>query len=164
MTPPECGAGRDTHTTIRFGALGRDSINGGIEGLLLGAACGDKPTEVSAGLKEVCQTKNDVLLMTSSGTGAMESAVANLMAPGETAIVGSSGAFGDRWAKLLEAYGANSASEQAVLRVLKMKALLGMFAQGRGIKESAVRKKVMWATVMKRFIQQAAQRSLAPAA
>jgi hypothetical protein len=45
-----------------------------------------------------------------------------------------------------------------------MKALLGMFAQGRGIKESAVRKKVMWATVMKRFIQQAAQRSLAPAA
>ena len=53
---------------------------------------------------------------------------------------------------------------QAVLRVLKMKALLGMFAQGRGIKESAVRKKVMWATVMKRFIQQAAHRSLAPAA
>ena len=63
----------------------------------------------------------------------------------------------------LEAYGA-SASDQAVLRVLKMKALLGMFAQGRGVKESAVRKKVMWATVMKRFIQHAAQRSLAPAA
>ncbi|HTC95269.1 MAG TPA: hypothetical protein VK699_17620 [Terriglobales bacterium] len=60
----------------------------------------------------------------------------------------------------LEAYGV-SASDQAVLRVLKMKALLSMFAQGRGIKESAVRKKVMWATVMKRFIQQAAQRSLA---
>jgi hypothetical protein len=32
------------------------------------------------------------------------------------------------------------------------------------VKESAVRKKVMWATVMKKFIQQAAQRSLAPAA
>lgn len=63
----------------------------------------------------------------------------------------------------LEAYGA-SAADQAVLRVLKMKALLGMFAQGRGVKESAVRKKVMWATVMKRFIQHAAQRSLAPAA
>ena len=62
-----------------------------------------------------------------------------------------------------EAYGATLA-DQAVLRVLKMKALLGMFAQGRGIKESAVRKKVMWATVMKRFIQQAAHRSLAPAA
>lgn len=62
----------------------------------------------------------------------------------------------------LDAYGVTS-SEMAVLRVLKMKTLLGMFAQGRGIKESAVRKKVMWATVMKRFIQQAAQRSLAPA-
>jgi hypothetical protein len=63
----------------------------------------------------------------------------------------------------LEAYGA-SESDQAVLRVLKMKALLAMFAQGRNGKESAVRKKVMWATVMKKFIQQAAQRSLAPAA
>jgi hypothetical protein len=65
--------------------------------------------------------------------------------------------------EFLQAYGVN-ASEQAMLRVLKMKALLGMFAQGRGVKESALRKRVMWATVMKRFIQQAAQRSLAPAA
>jgi hypothetical protein len=65
--------------------------------------------------------------------------------------------------EFLRAYGVTQ-TEQAMLRVLKMKALLAMFAQGRGIKESAVRKKVMWATVMKRFIQQAAQRSLAPAA
>ncbi len=65
--------------------------------------------------------------------------------------------------EFLQAYGMTHA-EQAILRVLKMKALLAMFAQGRGVKESAVRKKVMWATVMKRFIQQAAQRSLAPAA
>jgi hypothetical protein len=57
-----------------------------------------------------------------------------------------------------------AASDQPILRVLKMKILLGMFAQGRTVKESAVRKKVMWATVMKRFIQQAANRSLAPAA
>jgi len=57
-----------------------------------------------------------------------------------------------------------SPNEEAVLRVLKMKALLGMFASGRGMKDSAVRKKVMWATVMKRFIQNAAQRSMAPAA
>ena len=63
----------------------------------------------------------------------------------------------------LEAYGASPA-DQAVLRVLKMKALLAMFAQGRSGKESAARKKVMWATVMKKFIQQAAQRALAPAA
>ena len=65
--------------------------------------------------------------------------------------------------EFLAAYGVNPA-EEAVLRVLKMKALLRMLAQGRSVKESAVRKKVMWATVMKRFIQQAAQRSLAPAA
>jgi hypothetical protein len=62
-----------------------------------------------------------------------------------------------------EAYGVTEA-EADVLRVLKMKTLLGMFAQGRNVKESAVRKKVMWATVMKRFIHNAAQRSLAPAA
>lgn len=65
--------------------------------------------------------------------------------------------------EFLGSYGV-SAADQAILRVLKMRALLRMFAQGRGVKESAVRKKVMWATVMKRFIQQAAQRSLAPAA
>ena len=63
----------------------------------------------------------------------------------------------------IQAYGVGPA-EQAILRVLKMRTLLSMFAQGRGLKESAVRKKVMWATVMKRFIQQAASRSLAPAA
>lgn len=63
----------------------------------------------------------------------------------------------------LDSYGTTQA-EASVLRVLKMKALLGMFAQGRNVKESAVRKKVMWANVMKKFIHQAAQRSLAPAA
>lgn len=63
----------------------------------------------------------------------------------------------------LDAYGI-SQSESAILRVLKMKALLGMFAQGRNGKESALRKKVMWANVMKKFIHQAAQRSLAPVA
>lgn len=57
-----------------------------------------------------------------------------------------------------------SASEEQILRVMKMQALLKMFAQGRNVKESAVRKKVMWATVMKRFIHQAARRSMSPAA
>ncbi len=63
-------------------------------------------TEVIEGLKQVFQTKNDLLLITCSGTGAMESAVANLMSAGDTAIVASSGAFGERWGKLLETYGA----------------------------------------------------------
>ena len=65
--------------------------------------------------------------------------------------------------EFLDSYGVTE-EEADILRVFKMKALLGMFAQGRNVKETAVRKKVMWATVMKRFIQQAANRSLAPAA
>jgi len=63
----------------------------------------------------------------------------------------------------IEAYGV-SAQEQAVLEALKMKVLLQMFLQGRVIKESAERKKIMWANVMKRFLQRAAQRSAARAA
>ncbi len=61
------------------------------------------------------------------------------------------------------AYGV-SAPEQQLLTVLKLKVLLQMFAQGRTVKESALRKKVMWANVMKRFIETAAERSMAPAA
>jgi hypothetical protein len=56
------------------------------------------------------------------------------------------------------AYGV-TAQEEPLLDTLKMKVLLQMFAQGRAIKESAERKKVMWANVMKRFIQRAAGRS-----
>src|SRR5438874_10423447 len=65
--------------------------------------------------------------------------------------------------EFIEAYGV-SPSEEGVLRVLKIKTLLAMFAQGRRGKESAMREKVMWATVMRSVIQQAAERSLAPAA
>ncbi len=56
----------------------------------------------------------------------------------------------------LDAYGATE-QEREILRVVKMKVLLSMFAAGRTVKESAVRKKVMWANVMKKFIQAAAQ-------
>ena len=63
----------------------------------------------------------------------------------------------------IEAYGV-SPVEQALLDALKMKVLLQMFLQGRVAKESAERKKVMWANVMKRFLQRAAQRSAARAA
>jgi hypothetical protein len=63
----------------------------------------------------------------------------------------------------LDAYGATE-QEREILRVVKMKVLLSMFAAGRTVKESAVRKKVMWANVMKKFIQAAAERSLPRAA
>ncbi len=63
----------------------------------------------------------------------------------------------------LDAYAATD-QEREILRVMKMKVLLSMFAAGRTVKESAVRKKVMWANVMKKFIQAAADRSLPSAA
>ncbi|MBI4396739.1 MAG: alanine--glyoxylate aminotransferase family protein [Elusimicrobia bacterium] len=60
---------------------------------------------IADGLKYVFQTKNDVFLLTSSGTGAMESAVANTLSPGDKAIVATSGSFGDRWGKICAVYG-----------------------------------------------------------
>ena len=57
-------------------------------------------------LKLVFGTENEVLVFASSGSGAMESAVANLTRPGEPALVASCGKFGERWAELCDAYGA----------------------------------------------------------
>jgi len=60
-----------------------------------------------ARLREVCRTESDVLLFTSSGTGAFESAVSNLVSPGEPHLVVSAGSFGERWAAMTTAYGAD---------------------------------------------------------
>jgi aspartate aminotransferase-like enzyme len=59
-------------------------------------------------LKMVFQTRNDVLVFAASGSGAMESAVANLLAPGDAAVVASAGKFGQRWAELCDAHGAET--------------------------------------------------------
>jgi serine---pyruvate transaminase len=64
-------------------------------------------TEVLDNMKYVLGTTRSVYLMSASGTGAMEAAMANLVAPGDKVIVGSIGAFGDRWENLAKAYGAN---------------------------------------------------------
>ncbi len=61
--------------------------------------------EVSENLKTVFQTKNDVFILTSSGTGAMEAAVVNLLSWGDKALVVQGGKFGERWTELCEAYG-----------------------------------------------------------
>jgi aspartate aminotransferase-like enzyme len=61
--------------------------------------------ETLAMLKAVFATENDVLLFTGSGTAAMESAVANLLAPGDRVVVASAGNFGQRWLKIVAAYG-----------------------------------------------------------
>ena len=60
---------------------------------------------VLAGLQAVYRTANDVLLFTSAGTAAMESAVANLCSPGDRVLVVSHGYFGERWAAIAEGYG-----------------------------------------------------------
>jgi serine---pyruvate transaminase len=62
-------------------------------------------TECLQRLKDVFRTSSDVLLFTASGTGAMESAVANLCSPGNRVVVVSAGSFGERWAQIAERYG-----------------------------------------------------------
>ena len=61
--------------------------------------------EVTDGLKYVFQTSGDVMILTASGTGAMEAAVVNLLSAGDTAITVEGGKFGERWTELCSAYG-----------------------------------------------------------
>jgi aspartate aminotransferase-like enzyme len=56
-------------------------------------------------LKEFVGTKNDVIILSSSGTGAMEAAVSNLTSPGDRVLVLSAGKFGERWTALAKAFG-----------------------------------------------------------
>ena len=58
-----------------------------------------------ARLKEVFRSEREVLVFTSSGSGTMESAAANLLAPGDRALVVSAGYFGERWATIARTYG-----------------------------------------------------------
>jgi aspartate aminotransferase-like enzyme len=61
---------------------------------------------VLARLPQVFRTENPVLAFAASGSGAMESAVANLVGPGTKALACATGKFGERWIGLCEAYGA----------------------------------------------------------
>src|SRR5215211_7970317 len=73
------------HRGPRFGALMRD---------------------VTARLKELYRTRDaDVLLMTSSGTGGLESAIQNVLSPGDDVLVPIAGFFSERWTKIAEAHG-----------------------------------------------------------
>ncbi|MBB6146927.1 aspartate aminotransferase-like enzyme [Silvibacterium bohemicum] len=56
-------------------------------------------------LKTFVGTKNDVLLLASSGTGAMEASVSNLTSPGDRVLVLSTGKFGERWTAITKAFG-----------------------------------------------------------
>src|SRR5665213_378827 len=62
-------------------------------------------TRVLAQLKDFVGTKNDVIILSSSGTGAMEASVSNLTSPGDRVLVLTAGKFGERWTALAKAFG-----------------------------------------------------------
>jgi aspartate aminotransferase-like enzyme len=64
--------------------------------------------EATEGLKFVFQTTNDVFILASSGTGAMEAAVINLLSPQDMAITVQGGKFGERWTEICSSYGINT--------------------------------------------------------
>lgn len=61
--------------------------------------------EVREGLRWIFQTKNEVIIFASSGTGAMEATVVNTLRAGDKAIVVRGGKFGERWSEICAAYG-----------------------------------------------------------
>jgi len=61
--------------------------------------------ETTALLKQVFRTKSDVITFTSSGTGAMEASLVNVVAPGEKALYVNAGKFGERWGEIAKAFG-----------------------------------------------------------
>ncbi|MBD2670756.1 alanine--glyoxylate aminotransferase family protein [Arthrospira platensis FACHB-439] len=63
--------------------------------------------EVQENLKWLHQTQNDVLILTASGTGAMEAGIINFLKRGDRVLCGCNGKFGDRWAEVATAYGLN---------------------------------------------------------
>ena len=65
---------------------------------------------VTAGMKKGFRTEAEVLILTSSGTGALEAAVVNTLSPGDNVLSVNIGVFGDRFAKICRAYGAEVTS------------------------------------------------------
>lgn len=63
-------------------------------------------TSVTDKLKRIMATKNDVLLLTASGTGGLEAAIVNTLSPGDKVLAVSIGVFGDRFAQIARAFGA----------------------------------------------------------
>ncbi len=63
--------------------------------------------EILDGLKHVLVTQNDILVFASSGTGAMEGSVANLLSPGDKIITVNGGKFGERFGQIGRAFGAD---------------------------------------------------------
>ena len=81
--------------------VGRQQINH------RGKEFGEIINKATAQLKQVFQTKNDVFILTGSGTGSMEAAIVNTLSPGDKVLSASNGVFGDRFASIAKTYGAD---------------------------------------------------------
>jgi aspartate aminotransferase-like enzyme len=62
--------------------------------------------DATAKLKQLFQTKNDLFILTTSGTGSLESAIVNILSPGDKVLSASIGVFGERFATIAETFGA----------------------------------------------------------
>ena len=83
---------------------------------------------VEAGMKPFFGTEHDVILLTCAGTGALEAAVVNVLSPGDPVLAVTMGAFGDRFAKVAEVYGA---------AVTRLEVEWGMAAEPAAVREAA---------------------------
>jgi aspartate aminotransferase-like enzyme len=72
-----------------------------------GSEFGELLRELTAGLAELIGTRGDVLLLTGSGSGALEAAVVNTLSPGDRVLAVTIGSFGDRFAKIATIFGAD---------------------------------------------------------
>ena len=71
-----------------------------------GPEFGQMLNDITAKLKQLFQTKNDVFLLTGSGTGGLEAAIVNILSPGDKVLSVSIGVFGERFASIAQQFGA----------------------------------------------------------
>ena len=88
-------------------------------------------------LKKVFQTREEVFILNSSGTGAMSSALLNTLSPGDTVLILQAGKFGERWAEMAQAYGLKTLTVKAkwgkAVSVQKAKAVLDKNPQVKAV-------------------------------
>ena len=101
--------------------------------------------EVQELLKWLFETKNPVLTLTATGTGAMDATVTNLFSPGDEVVVVNAGKFGERWTKIAKAYG-------IIVREIKVD-------RGQGLDVSILEKTVATYPEVKAVLFQASETS-----
>lgn len=94
-------------------------------------------SETKQMLEQVFQTKNDALMLSSSGSGAMEASITNLCSPGDTIIYINGGKFGERWGKIAARYGVNAVEIKVewgkAAAIADVKAALDAHPKSRGV-------------------------------